>query len=166
MSFDRVPVMSSKLCRAGATIFLLCWSARTQAWTPQDMVAAHNSYRAPVKVPALRWSSSLAARAQQWANTLIQRQTFAPRRDGLFGENLYEVVNGRATPAEVLKAWVSEKANYHYDSNSCSARCGHYTQVVWRDTKEVGCGVARDARREVWVCNYDPPGNVVGERPY
>jgi len=44
--------------------------------------------------------------------------------------------------------------------------CGHYTQIVWRDTKQVGCGVARDNRREIWVCNYDPPGNWVGHRPY
>jgi pathogenesis-related protein 1 len=158
--------MGTKLFSAGLLVLLLCGSAGAQSWNPQDMVAAHNFYRAQVKVPALRWSSSLATRAQQWANTLIQRRTFAPRRDGVFGENLYEVVNGRATPVEVLKAWVSEKANYRYDSNSCSARCGHYTQVIWRDTREVGCGVARDSRREVWVCNYDPPGNVVGERPY
>jgi pathogenesis-related protein 1 len=158
--------MSIKLLSAGLLVLLAPGQATAGSWTPQEMVAAHNLYRTQVGVPSLHWSGSLAARAQQWANTLIQRRTFAPRRDGLFGENLYEVVNGRATPAEVLKAWVSEKANYRYDSNSCSARCGHYTQVIWRDTKEVGCGVARDAQREVWVCNYDPLGNVVGERPY
>jgi uncharacterized protein YkwD len=158
--------MSIKLLSAGLLVLLAPGQATAGRWTPQEMVAAHNLYRTQVGVPSLHWSGSLAARAQQWANTLIQRRTFAPRRDDLFGENLYEVVNGRATPAEVLKAWVSEKADYRYDSNSCSARCGHYTQVIWRDTKEVGCGVARDAQREVWVCNYDPPGNVVGERPY
>ena len=29
-----------------------------------------------------------------------------------------------------------------------------------------GCAVATDRRREVWVCNYDPPRNVAGYRPY
>jgi len=158
--------MSIKLLSAGLLVLLVRGQVTPGKWTPQEMVAAHNFYRAQVGVPSLHWSSRLAARAQQWADTLIQRRTFAPRRDGVFGENLYEVVDGSVTPAEVVKTWDSEKVNYRYDSNSCSARCGHYTQVIWRDTKEVGCGVARDARREVWVCNYDPPGNVVGERPY
>jgi hypothetical protein len=38
--------------------------------------------------------------------------------------------------------------------------------MVWSTTKEVGCGVARNSRREVWVCNYDPPGNYIGKRPF
>lgn len=150
----------------GMAVVLLQGRQAQENWTPQEMVSAHNVYRAQVGVPGLRWSRDLAQRAQQWANTLIERQAFTPRRDGVFGENLYEVVGGGSSPAQVVKAWASERANYHYESNSCSARCGHYTQVVWRDTKEVGCGVARKGEREVWVCNYDPPGNVVGERPY
>jgi hypothetical protein len=44
--------------------------------------------------------------------------------------------------------------------------CGHYTQIVWRNTKSVGCAVARGKGVEVWVCNYDPPGNYAGQRPY
>ncbi len=59
-------------------------------------------------------------------------------------------------------------------SNSCAAgkQCGHYTQLVWRDTERVGCGVANCNNVDgfgagnLWVCNYDPPGNYVGERPY
>ena len=43
---------------------------------------------------------------------------------------------------------------------------GHYTQIVWRSTVEVGCAVARSGLHEVWVCRYSPPGNVVGQRPY
>jgi hypothetical protein len=38
--------------------------------------------------------------------------------------------------------------------------------MVWRDTREVGCAVATDTEREVWVCEYYPPGNVAGFRPY
>ncbi|MBV9296765.1 MAG: hypothetical protein JO145_14435, partial [Acidobacteriaceae bacterium] len=60
----------------------------------------------------------------------------------------------------------SEAKDYQYAANSCFAVCGHYTQVVWRDTREVGCGMVHDARREVWVCDYAPYGNIVGERPY
>lgn len=131
-----------------------------------DMVAAHNFYRAKVGVPAISWSDQLAARAQEWATTLVSQGGYRPRRDGRFGENLFEISGGHASARIVVGAWASEQTAYHYRSNSCSARCGHYTQVIWRDTKRVGCGAARDGRREVWVCNYDPPGNFVGERPY
>ncbi len=88
------------------------------------------------------------------------------RADGPFGENLYEVSGGSSTPAEVVSAWASEEVSYDQATNTCTARCGHYTQVVWRTTKLMGCGVARNARREVWVCDYDPHGNTVGEKPY
>lgn len=148
--------------------FLLCWQAEAIAGSSvaKEMVAAHNLYRARVGSPPLAWSDRLAARAQQWAATLIERGQFLPRRDGQFGENLFEISGGSASPSSVVGAWMSEEANYHYATNSCTGRCGHYTQVVWRSTKLVGCGAARNATREVWVCDYDPHGNTVGERPY
>ena len=112
------------------------------------------------------WSDQLAALAQKWAGTLMESGAFHPRRDGRFGENLFESAGRATTAAEAVNTWAGEAKNYDYNANTCSARCGHYEQVVWRDTKAVGCGVARDNRREIWVCNYDPLGNLNGERPY
>ena len=130
------------------------------------MLEAHNYYRAQVGSPPLKWSKELAMRATQWALSLVEQDRYGLRRDGIFGENLFEITGAVASPVYVVGAWASEKKNYNAAANICSARCGHYTQVVWRATRLVGCGVARDSRREVWVCNYDPPGNIVGERPY
>jgi hypothetical protein len=75
-------------------------------------------------------------------------------------------MGGRALPSDVVGDWASETRDYSYPTNTCAGVCGHYTQLIWSDTREVGCAVARDPAREVWVCNYDPPGNWVGERPY
>ena len=73
------------------------------------------------------------------------------------------------TPTQVVDNWASEKADYNYASNTCAAGkvCGHYTQVVWRSTVEIGCGraVCQD-NSQVWVCNYNPAGNIIGQRPY
>jgi pathogenesis-related protein 1 len=140
--------------------------ASSQGLVANDFLAAHNRGRAKVGTRPLAWSDTLASEAQQWATSLMDRGMFAPRRDGRFGQNLFEISGGHATPARVLDAWMSEESNYNHQTNSCTARCGHYTQVVWRNTKLVGCGVARNEQREVWVCDYDPPGNVVGEKPY
>jgi uncharacterized protein YkwD len=130
------------------------------------MLAGHNQLRARVGVAPLEWSEKLAAVAQQWANRLIARREFAHRRGGLYGENLYAITGGRAASAMVISAWAAEAADYDIQSNHCRGVCGHYTQMVWADTKRVGCAVARGGGREVWVCNYDPPGNWVGQRPY
>lgn len=132
----------------------------------REFVAAHNQVRAGVGVGPLRWSDDLAAAAQQWANSLIESHAFHPRGDHRFGENLFEVTGRGASPDEVVYAWAGEARNYDHKTNTCSARCGHFTQLVWHDTTVVGCGMAHDTRREVWVCNYDPLGNILGERPY
>ena len=130
------------------------------------MLAGHNQVRARVGVPALIWSNKLEAVAQEWANRLIARREFGHRAGGEYGENLYAISGGRATEAMVIAAWAGESIDYDIKSNRCRDVCGHYTQMVWADTKRVGCAVARGGGREVWVCNYDPPGNWAGQRPY
>jgi pathogenesis-related protein 1 len=134
----------------------------------KEMLDAHNSWRSQYGVPPLAWSPKLAGYAQQWANTLLQRKRLEHRSNSSYGENLAMAMGQRFTPEQVVDMWGSESRDYDQASNSCSRGkvCGHFTQVVWRDTMQVGCGVARDEQREVWVCNYYPPGNVIGYRPY
>ena len=131
-----------------------------------DLLSAHNDVRARVGDPPLTWSASLAARAQDWANTLISSRTFGHRPNNRFGENLYTITGGAASPRQVVAAWADEARGYDIRSNACAGQCGHYTQIVWRATRQVGCAVASDVERQVWVCEYDPPGNVIGYRPY
>src|ERR1035437_5741567 len=97
---------------------------------------------------------------------LSARKQFSHRPNSPYGENLFEIRGGVASPQEVVEAWASEARDYDYRSNRCHGQCGHYTQIVWRNTKSAGCAVARGGRREIWVCSYDPPGNYVGQRPY
>jgi pathogenesis-related protein 1 len=132
----------------------------------RDMLAVHNAVRARVGMAPLRWSDRLAAHAQEWANILLARREFGHRPHSTYGQNLFEIEGANASSAEVVNAWASESRNYDHRSNRCRGVCGHYTQIVWGDTKEVGCGVARGGGREVWVCDYDPPGNWAGQRPY
>ena len=132
----------------------------------RDMVAAHASVRERLGIAPLVWSGRLATHAQEWADTLLARKQFAHPKSSPYGQNLFEITGAAASAAEVVNAWAAESQYYDYNSNRCRGRCGHYTQIVWRDTREVGCAVARGGGREVWVCDYDPPGNWVGKRPY
>ena len=75
------------------------------------------------------------------------------------------------TPAHVVDAWDEEKQWYDYASNRCSAppgdSCGHYTQVVWARSEELGCAMMIcQNKAQLWVCNYDPPGNYIGQKPF
>jgi len=132
----------------------------------REIVDAHNVVRSRVGTAPLAWSDRLAGVAQEWANRLMANGQFAHSHNPNYGENLYEISGAAATPSLVVKAFADEVSDYDYRSNSCRGVCGHYTQVVWNDTKEVGCAVARGGRREVWVCEYYPPGNWVGRKPY
>jgi len=158
----------SGVVRRFAVWILLAAGAFAAAQTPlaRDILAAQNAARAKVGAPPLEWSDKLAATAQEWADHLISTGGFEHHPKSKFGENLFEMRGGKSTPAQVVDRWLEEAANYNYKSNKCKGQCGHYTQVVWKATKEVGCAVASRGNREVWVCEYNPPGNYIGQRPY
>lgn len=132
----------------------------------REMLAAHNAVRAKVNVKPLTWSADLARRAQEWANTLLENKQFSHPKKASYGQNLYEMRGGRASAAKVVETWAAEAKDFDYEKNRCKGQCGHYTQVVWSGTREIGCAVARNSSREVWVCDYNPPGNYIGRRPY
>lgn len=151
--------------RPVALLFALA-AAAGSSQLPSDILAAHNAIRDRVGVPPLIWSNQLASRAREWAGHLLEGRQFYHRPNSNYGENLFAVTGAAASAAEVVQDSASESRDYNHHWNACRGVCGHYTQLVWRDTREVGCAVASDARREVWVCNYNPPGNWVGQRPY
>jgi pathogenesis-related protein 1 len=158
------------------------------------ITAAHNAARARVPtasaLPSLSWSATIAAIAQSYANKLATACSgpthSTPQERMNWGENL-ALTSGSGgtstgTAQEVVALWESEVSCYTYGafqaginttcSSACSASggCGHYTQIVWRATRQVGCGVAEctsgTTRRSYWVCNYDPAGNFIGQMPY
>ena len=132
----------------------------------EGLTDAHNAVRKQVGVAPLRWSRALARHAQSWADRLaVNDCALKHRPSDKYGENLFWS-SQPATASEVVAEWASEAAHYDRRTNRCKATCGHYTQVVWATTKSLGCGAAPCGGGEVWVCNYDPPGNIVGRKPY
>lgn len=135
----------------------------------KGITQAHNEYRRALGIPDLVWDEKIAAYAQDWANQLQRRNcTMVHRNSNKYGENLAWASGKALSTYEVVKMWYDEVHDYDYKTNSCRRGrvCGHYTQVVWRDSKRLGCGMAKCGNSEVWVCNYDPPGNWIGEKPY
>lgn len=148
------------------------------------MLNAHNAARARTNLTppanpqlgALVWSDYAKSVATQWANNCTwmhnpQLHTINPP----LGENIYASTQASAAQA-VVDSWMSEEADYVYATNFCPAgkQCGHYTQIVWRNTTGVGCAFANCTSNSPFaspnwyfvVCDYAPPGNVVGSKPY
>ena len=134
--------------------------------SPRDFVAVHNQARSGVGVGPLSWNQTLAAYAQNYAD---QRSGDCEMEHsgGPFGENLAEGY-GNMDGSDAVKFWLTEKPNYDHNDNKCvNDECLHYTQIVWRDTVHVGCARAKCNNGWMFViCNYDPPGNIEGQRPY
>lgn len=155
-------------------------SAQGNAVDAKSMLEEHNTLRAAVGVPELRWSDALARQATTWADTLKKSGCTMQHSRSQLGENLYwasaRKTGGGSIPQpitekEVVASWAAEKQWHSRATNSCEApsgkTCGHYTQMVWETTREVGCAkaICNDSS-QIWVCNYAPAGNVVGQRPY
>ncbi|GBG62714.1 hypothetical protein CBR_g31731 [Chara braunii] len=146
-----------------------------QSTAASDWVNAHNVVRTNVSVPGLSWNGTVASSADSWAQTLANTCQMYHASNTGYGENLYMAWSSGAiniTASGVVGAWVAEKAYYNYATNTCAAGkvCGHYTQVVWKNTKEVGCAIAScmygSYNAQIAVCRYSPPGNYIGQKPY
>jgi uncharacterized protein YkwD len=140
----------------------------------QRVLAAHNRERNVLGIAPLRWNPELAEAARGWADHLARSGAFehAPEQDEPQGENLWAGTRGRYALEAMVNGWVREKQYFRaglFPNNSTTGQVedvGHYTQLVWRDTREVGCALASGAREDVLVCRYAQAGNYEGELPF
>jgi pathogenesis-related protein 1 len=154
--------------------------AQDSSATIQQILDVHNAYRTQVGVPALIWSPELAEFAQSWANELAKNRncelSHRPTDESdpwkqKYGENIYSGGGTNWTPTilDAVAAWGEEKVDFDPATKTCKdgGVCGHYTQMVWKNTTMVGCAIAVCGDGNVIVvCNYDPSGNWSGEVPF
>jgi Cysteine-rich secretory protein family len=140
----------------------------------EAILSAHNQYRAEVDVPPLAWSDALASDAQEWADYLasLGGEELQHAENTGQGENLWMGTAGFFSYTEMVKSWGDEQQNFmdgkfpDVSSTGNWSDVGHYTQMVWRKTTEVGCGMATAGGNNILVCRYSPPGNFMSESVY
>jgi len=139
------------------------------------ILAAHNGERLALGLQPLVWNSRLARSAQQWADYLASTGRFEhAAEDGpdAEGENLWAGTRGYYSVEAMVGAWTREKRFFKpgvFPDNSTTGNVedvGHYTQMVWRATTQIGCAEASSAEEDILVCRYAEAGNYVGERPF
>ncbi|KAL8488805.1 hypothetical protein ACS0TY_024467 [Phlomoides rotata] len=135
----------------------------------RQFLGAQNAARAALRLPPLMWDAKIARYAAAYANKR-RGDCALQHSNGPYGENIFWGSGNGWTAGQAAAAWCSERRGYNYWSNSCAygQECGHYTQIVWKGTRRIGCAraVCYGGMGVFMICNYDPPGNYIGERPY
>ncbi|GLV37876.1 uncharacterized protein CBL_06422 [Carabus blaptoides fortunei] len=151
----------------------------------RKIVLYHNFFRGRVVPPAsnmlkMSWHAGAAKAAQRWADEclLLVHDNITGRYDdsyGQCGQNIF-IASHQVPWFFAIKTWYLEKDNFTYGSTKNDLGViGHYTQMVWASTHEIGCGFAKCHRRFPskkfyynYVCNYCPIGNKPGHvgKPY
>ncbi|KAL1595674.1 hypothetical protein SLS60_009363 [Paraconiothyrium brasiliense] len=120
-----------------------------------------NTYRKQHNATSLKWNDTLADYAKDWSAKCNFEHSGGPN-----GENLS---SGYPNASQSIIAWGHERVDYDFKKGEFTHETGHFSQLVWKATKTVGCGRTEcdgqdKGKAPGWfvVCEYYPPGNVIG----
>jgi len=138
---------------------------RTSVSDINQYLSAHNTVRAQHGAVNLIWNNTLASAGQQWANGCKFKHSGGSL--GPYGENLAAGTGSGFDIAAAITLWTDEVSEY----DPSNPQPSHFTQVVWKATTQVGCGVQSCdgifdpsyGKANYYVCEYYPAGNVIGE---
>ncbi|XP_028313707.1 Golgi-associated plant pathogenesis-related protein 1-like isoform X2 [Gouania willdenowi] len=128
----------------------------------KEFLDSHNAYRAMHKAPPMALSEELMASAQKWANHLLALGKLEHSSTGN-GENVFFMSSSsglKLTGKEAVNSWYNEVKDYNFSRPGFQGNTGHFTQVVWKASTELGVGMATDGKEAFVVGQYHPAGNI------
>ncbi|KAG8908437.1 hypothetical protein FRB99_006642 [Tulasnella sp. 403] len=131
----------------------------------QRFIDLHNQVRSQHGASPVTWSDQLASAAKSWANGCVFQHSHGSL--GPYGENLAAGSSNTYDVGDAMKAWSDEVSEY----DPSNPQPSHYTQIVWKGTQQIGCGLATGCTgifggggtARYFVCEYFPAGNVIGQ---
>ncbi len=170
-----ITVITASMLAFAALLQQSATAQTVSAEEAQQIVDYHNTVRKEVGAPPLEWSPELAAFAQEWANYIatsgcaMQHRPNSGKWAQKYGENVFWGAGKTYTVIDAGKSWYSEKKFWKGGKLNGKnwSKTGHYTQMVWSKTTKIGVGKAVCKNgATIIVANYDPAGNMMGEKPY
>ncbi len=152
-------------------VFVCAQEVKIPKINQEKFLKAHNYYRGIVKVPPLSWSDALATTAQSLADSIAANHCTIIEVTDDFGESAYWCA-GTGKETEIVDFWASERKHFDKQGHTRYLKekqklYGHYTQIVWATTTQIGVGRQHcDNGKEIWICLYDPAGNKDGQEAY
>ena len=133
----------------------------------EELYYLHNELRKECKVGGLTVSSDLEKIAQTHAEFLSKN----PDRFYLHSQNMYKgtfLGENKYVGKDEDKFFWSAFAKWGIESDILYKYKDydyalHLTQMIWKNTKYIGCGRACLSEDCYLVCNYYPPGNILKE---
>ncbi|GAA6061255.1 hypothetical protein JCM10212_000696 [Sporobolomyces blumeae] len=137
----------------------------------QESLKYHNEFRAKYQAAPLTWSNELASAAQAWADKCSFEHGGGTALKS--GENL-AAYYGKSNVEYAVSLWTDEAKSYSYTNPGFSLSTGHFTQLVWKATTQVGCaeaycdpikfpGSTTSWSGTFYVCEYLTAGNVLSQ---
>ncbi|XP_004628332.2 cysteine-rich secretory protein 3-like [Octodon degus] len=137
----------------------------------EEIVNKHNELRRAVSPSAsdmvkMEWNSAAADNARTWADQCQYKHSLKEERQTTVncGENLY-MSSAPSSWSAAIQHWYDESKNFQFGKGPLSPTdvVGHYTQVVWHTSFQVGCAAAycpnQPGLKYFMVCQYCPAGN-------
>ncbi|KAI0855518.1 CAP domain-containing protein [Xylaria cubensis] len=120
-----------------------------------------NFYRKEHNATAVVWNDTLSSFATDYLDgDKVGADCNFAHSGGPYGENL---AIGYPNATASIEAWGDEREKYNFGKPGFSEQTGHFTQLVWKNTTDVGCGRKLCGERGWYLaCEYWPRGNVVG----
>ena len=132
----------------------------------KTMLSRHNTYRKQHQVGDLVRNSAIEQIAQAYSEKLAASGEFQHSGNKFngnsLGENLYKNFGSSVDGNGPVDMWYNEVTKYDFNNQGFSMETGHFTQVVWKNSKNLGCGIACGSGCVV-TCNYYPAGNYLGQ---
>ncbi|CAH1801244.1 unnamed protein product, partial [Owenia fusiformis] len=142
-------------------------------------LASHNNYRSIHGANPLFLDAVLNEEAQAYAEYLLNKGFMAHCTPAKRNQNIPGIgCDSSTTPAgenlawtsaqtdsyDATAAWYNEVKDYDFCNHGFGYNTGHFTQVVWRATTNIGIGLASDSQNGTnVVARYVSPGNYIGE---
>ncbi|XP_010141225.1 PREDICTED: golgi-associated plant pathogenesis-related protein 1 [Buceros rhinoceros silvestris] len=171
LDHGKISIWISECCRLAAQLTLESLNRRESASKQfaEEVLKAHNDYRKKHGVPPLKLCKKLNRGAQQYAEELATTRVLkhsSESANGKCGENLAWASYDQPGK-DVADRWYSEIKNYSFQNPGFSSGTGHFTAMVWKNTKKMGVGKASASDGSTFVvARYDPAGNVVNPGYY
>ena len=119
-----------------------------------------NALRNKHHVSPLQQCPELTKSSQQWADYLVHNGFFKHSGQQGKGENLAAC----GSPEQAVQMWYDEVDKYDWGNPRFTGATGHASQLLWKDSQQIGWGEARDDKRNwtIYVAQFTPAGNVMG----
>ena len=136
----------------------------------EEALFSHNELRAKHNSPALILNPTLSSFAQKHSEMLANKGKIEYSNNKFenqkIGENLF-MSKTKCSGEEVTSYWYKGINHYNFENineNKNNEEINNFTQLIWKNTKEVGFGYSIDKKGNFYaVANYFPCGNIKGQ---